>query len=229
MRVLFLFIFFVMLLPGNLQSKGTKSEAKIFKDKKNGYFMFIPPQGWTTKHYRDPRTKVMFSHPRIRGLFIRLIVREAPGENYSRMVSQDKKMARQLKSKGISCEVKENVINGLRCSEIFAKLPNKSITMLRKFISGGLHFNIQYQAPNKTQFNKLRDKAMNSLDTITILKVSTGNKKKARDQQIANRIRLAELLVEQGAVKQAKQVLKEAQKEFPKSTLIQDTLKKLDK
>ena len=127
------------------------------------------------------------------------------------------------------CEVKEKEINGLKCSEIFAKLPNKSITLLRKFISGGLHFNIQYSAPSKTQFNKHRDKTMNSLDTITILKVSAGNVTKAREQQIANRIRLAELLAKQGAVKQAKQFLKEAQKEFPKSKLIQDKLKKMEK
>lgn len=228
-RLLGLFIISVMLLAGTLQSKETNLKTEIFKDKKNGYFMFLPPQGWTIKHYPDPRTKVKFSHPSVRNFYILFIVREAPGETFNKMIANDRQLAGQLKRKGISCEVKEKDFNGLKCSEIIAKLPDKSISMLLKFISGGIHFNINYTAPGETQFDKHRDTIMNSLDTITILKVAGGDLKKAKEQQIAGRIRLAELLAQNGDVKGAIQELKEAQKEFPESKLIQDLLNKLEK
>ena len=204
-------------------------KAKIYKDTKNGYFMFLPPKGWTPQTYADPRTKVAFNHPTVEDVFIRFIVREAPGETFDAMIRQDKQMSNQMSARGISCKVKENEIHGLKCSEVHAQFPNDAgTTMLRKFLTCGLHFNIQYSAPTKVLFGKYLDEATKSLETITVLKVSGGDVTKAKEQQIANRVRLAKLTAQLISVEEGRQILKEAQKEFPESKLIQDALKEME-
>ena len=198
----------------------------MFRDNKNGYFMFLPPKGWTTQEYGDPRTKVQFNHPKDDGVLIRFIVREAPGETYDSMINEDRETASQMKNRGISCEVTEREVHGLKCSEVAAQFPDDGGTlMLRKFLSRGLHFNIQYGAPTKSLFQKYHDEAVKSLDTITVLKTGDNDPNKAKEQQIASRIRLAKLTAEWVSVEEARQVLEEARKEFPDSELIQDALK----
>ena len=225
-----MFVIVSLLLASAASSIAAENEAKVYKDTKNGYFMFLPPKGWTSQEYSDPRTKVGFNHPTARGVFIRFIVKEAPGETFDAMIVEDKQMSNQMRSRGISCEVKENDINGLKCSEVLAQFPDDAgTTMLRKFLSCGLHFNIQYAAPTKALFDKHLDGAMKSLETITILKVSGADIEKAKEQQIANRIRLAKLTAEWLSVEEAMQILKEAQREFPDSRLIQDALKEMEK
>jgi hypothetical protein len=197
----------------------------VFRDANNGYFMFLPPKNWTTEQYPDPRTKVAFNHPSVPGVFIRFIVREAPAESFDAMLSEDKQTANQMKARGISCEVEERNVHGLRCSEVVAQFPNDGGTMmLRKFLSGGLHFNIQYSAPTKALFERHRDEAMKSLETITTLKAGGNEPEKAREQQIAGRVRLAKLTAEWISVEEARDILEEARKEFPDSKLIQDAL-----
>jgi nucleoid-associated protein YgaU len=214
-------------MDGHAQDKGAK--AGVFKDTKNGYFMFLPPTGWTRQEYDDPRTKVQFNHASDAGVLIRFIVREAAGETYDAMIREDRETASQMKNKGISCEVMEREVHGLKCSEVAAQFPEDGGTlMLRKFLSGGLHFNIQYGAPTKAQFEKHRDAAMRSLDTITVLKIGNDDPKKAREQQIAGRIRLAKLTAEWVSVQEARQVLEEARKEFPDSESIRDALRELE-
>lgn len=222
-------VLIVTLLVTNFAvSQETAKTTNVYTDTKNGYFMFLPPKGWTPQLYDDPRTKVAFNHPSDPGVFIRFIVREAPGETFEAMINEDKKISNQMRNRGISCEVKESDINGLKCSEVNAQFPNNAgMMMLRKFLSCGLHFNIQYSAPTKALFDKHFDEAMKSLETITVLKVTGGDVIKAREQQIANRVRLAKLTAQWVSVEEARQILKEAKKEFPESTMIQDALKEM--
>lgn len=218
-----------VLLASATSLLASEKEAEVYKDSKNGYFMFLPPKAWASQEYADPRTKVGFNHPTARGVFIRFIVREAPNETFDAMIRQDKQMARKMRSRGISCKVEQNDINGLKCSEVYAQFPNDAgTTMLRKFLSCGLHFNIQYSAPSKALYKKHFDETMKSLETITILKISGGDLSKAKEQQIANRVRLAKLTAEWVSVDEALGILKEAQKEFPESMMIQDALKELE-
>lgn len=215
--------------PSPFQLGGSSSmKTKVYEDAKNGYFMFLPPKGWTPQLYADPRTKVAFNHPNTPGVFIRFIVREAPGETYDAMIREDKTVSNQMRRRGILCEVKEKEIKNLRYSEVLGQFPNDEGTwMLRKFLSCGLHFNIQYSATTKTLFYKHLDETMKSLETITVMKVAGGDVAKAREQQIAGRLRLAKLTAQWVSIEEATQILKEAQKDFPKSRLIQDALREI--
>jgi len=228
-RLLVSCIIFSLFMMNCARSKDSDSKAKVCRDNKNGYFMFLPPKEWTPQLYSDPRTKVAFNHPVAREVLIRFIVRESTGETFDTMISQDKRIANQMKAKGISCKIQENDILGLKCSEVFIQFPNdRGTTMIRKFLSSGLHFNVQYFAPTKALFDKYRDEAMKSLNTIVILKVSTGDAEKAIEQQVAGRIRLAKLMAQLGNLEEARLILHEAEREFPNSKLIQGALKELE-
>jgi len=210
-------------------SEKTDSEAGIYTDTRNGYFMFLPPRGWTPQTYDDPRTKVAFSHPTAPGVLIRFIVREAPGETFDGMVHEDRQVASEMRTRGVSCEVRKNDVYGMACSEVYGQFPNDSGTMmLRKFLTCGLHFNIQYSAPSKTLFDRYLDEATRSLETITVLKVSGRDVAKAKEQQIANRVRLAKLTAQWVSIEEGKRILREARKEFPESNLIEVALKEME-
>jgi len=68
---------------------------------------------------------------------------------------------------------------------------------------------------------------MRSLGTIQILEVRKGTQKKAREQHIANRVRLAELYADFMNRDEARQILLDAMNRFPDSKLIQDTMEDL--
>ena len=203
-------------------------ESTVYRDTRNHYFMFLPPAGWKAQESPDTRTKVAFNHPDAAGVLIRFIVREAAGETSDSMIDADKQTAAQMAARGISCEVQMIEFQGLKCSEVLAQLPNDAgTTMLRKFIASGLHFNIQYSAPNKTLFDKYFEEAMRSLHSIAVTGLSSGDPKKAEEQQIANRVRLAKLAAEVVSIEESRQILNEALKEFPDSSLIREALEEL--
>lgn len=205
-----------------------KSGSNVYRDKRNGYFMFVPPAGWRVYEYSDPRTKVAFSHPVEHEIFLRFIVREAPGENYHAMICADKERARQLEAMGFLCKIEESEFLGVKCSEILAEYPKGSgISKLRTFLACRLHFNIQYSAPTRALFDEYADQVMRSLSTIQILKVHESPQKKAREQHIANRVRLAELYADFISRDQARQILSDAMNKFPDEKLIQDTMEEL--
>lgn len=220
-----LFLVAIIFFDAIAIPQDTPKTKRAYTDTQNGYFMFLPPVGWKTENYSDPRTKVGFNHPNAAGVFIRFIVRQAPGETVEKMIEDDKRMAGQMKDKGLACEVKEMVWDGIKCSEIRAQIPNDAgTTMLRKFLTCGLHFNIQYSAPKKALYDQYLDEVTCSLDTITVLKGTGEDAAKAKDQQIAGRIRLAKLTTELGFEEEAVQILKEAQIAFPESDVIQNAL-----
>lgn len=61
---------------------GIVGEDVLYRDKKNEYFIFAPPEGWTAKEHSDPRTKVAFHSPADYEVYILIIVEEAPGDTF---------------------------------------------------------------------------------------------------------------------------------------------------
>ncbi len=199
-------------------------DASIYKDGKNGYFSFVPPKSWKVEDYNDPRTKVGFNHPTERGVFIRFIVREAPGETFSDMKRSAEETAQQWRAKGVPCKVDNSEWLGVPATTISADIPGVGYTQLIKFLIAGLHFNIQYAAPNRDKFNKYLNDVTQSLNSIVVNKPSKLDSEKAKRQQTANIIRLAELANERGDKINACLILKDGLKEFPNSTEIKSKI-----
>ena len=209
---------------------GAEGKRAIYKDTKNGYFMFVPPDGWRAEVAPDTRTKVSFVNPTDAGVFLRFITREAPGEDFARMKKEDEATARSMRDRGITCTVTETDFMGVNSTEISAEFPNgQGFTRLRKFIAVGLHFNIQYSAPSKTLYDKHLKEAMDSLDTIVLAKDHKPDTEKAQNQEIAHYLRFAQLTDENVSTEEALAILRQGAQKYPHSKEIQDALSQMDK
>lgn len=202
------------------------SGGSIYKDKKNGYFSFIPPTSWKSEEYNDPRTKVGFNHPTEKGLFIRFIVREALGETFSDMKKSAEETAQQWTANGVPCNVEQSELLGVPAITISANIPDGAgPTQLIKFFIAGLSFNIQYAAPNKDKFNKYLTEVTQSLNSIVVNKSFKLDSEKTKRHQTANIIRLAELANELGDKISACSLLKDGLKDFPYSADLKTKIK----
>ena len=99
-------------------SAAAEKELPVYKDTKNGYFLFSPPQGWRIQAYEDPRTKVAFHHPTEDGVHIRIIVREAPQETLADIKANYNDFAQMLTSKGIAVRITETECLGVRAMQM---------------------------------------------------------------------------------------------------------------
>jgi hypothetical protein len=196
----------------------------IFRDEKNAYFTFAPPTGWIIEKYDDPRTKVAFRHPNNKSIFIRLIVREEPGYTFSEMKKDAETTARQWTEKGIPRKVDVSEFLGVPATRTSADIPGTGSTLLWKFLIAGLHFNIQFAAPNEKELAKNLDEVTHSINSIVVSRPSKIDLEKVRKQQAASIIRLADLAVELGDKDTAVAILKDGLKEFPDSAEIKSKL-----
>lgn len=203
----------------------TAKKGEVYKDTKNNYFMFMPPKGWKAELYPDARTKVSFVNPTDSRVFLRFIVREAPGEDFAGMKRGDEATAGSMRDRGITCTVIESDFMGVKSTEISAELPGgQGFTRLRKFIAAGLHFNIQYSAPSKTLYDAHLKEAMESLDTIVLAKEHKPDAEKAKAQEIAHYLRFGQLAAENASTDEALAILKEGAQKFPDSKELQDAV-----
>lgn len=213
-------LFLCVITPIYGQDEG----AFIYRDEKNGYFTFCPPKGWRVQEYNDPRTKVSFNHPDDARIFVRFIVREAPGETFAGMIKADEEMAQEFNAKGIPCNVEQTERLGVPSTKIYAEISGMGYTQLIKFIIFGLHFNIQFASPDKEEFDKYLNEITQSIDSIVVLVSLKPDSEKARRQQIANIVRLAELANEFGDNKNACLILKDGLREFLQDTEIKSKM-----
>jgi hypothetical protein len=209
------------LSTGNCAPGDTKP---VYKDEGNGYFTFAPPKGWTIEKYTDARTKVAFRHPSDKSIFIRLIVREDPEYTFSEMKKDAENTAQQWNEKGASCKVALTEFLGVPATKTSAEIPGAGSTVLWRCLIGGLHFNIQYAAPTKDLLARHLTEVTNSLDSIIVAHPSKVSVEKARKQQAASILRLAELAVERGDKDTACAVLSDGLREFPDDVEIKSRL-----
>jgi hypothetical protein len=208
--------------------KSPKVRHNTFKDSKNHYFEFSPPVQWVQQDYDDLRTKVQFHHPSQSGVMIFLTVKETPNQDFPALYEENRRMAQKVNAMGGRGSIERGKFLGQPCSVVRASFPSKIISEFHIFYLDGLHFNLQYSAPNQAQFDRHYAEAMRSLNTITTAAHSV-SPDRAQEQQIANKIRLAELMADQVSVDDARQVLAEAQLLYPHSKAIQDALDDLNK
>ena len=190
-------------------SVGQSDQQDIYRDQTNGYFTFAPPRGWITEKYDDPRTKVAFRHPANKGIFLRIIVREAPGETFAEVKENAEETAKQFSSKGASLKVDTVERLGVPATTTTGEIPGGGFTQLTRFLIAGLHFNIQYAAPSREDFAKHLALVRQSIDTLVVSGPTKVDVQKARAQQAASIVRMADLAVERGDNKTACLILDE--------------------
>jgi hypothetical protein len=206
-----------------------KKTSNIYKDVKNGYFSILLPDKWKIEEYQDVRTKVSFSHPTDSTIFMRFIVRDASGETFSNVKSTAEDSVKGWKSEGIKCELKTSEYLGQPAvAAIVDNWKGQGAFELIKFISGGLHFNIQLAANSKEKLIIHRDEMINSINTITLLKGWKPNSEKAKIQKTANVIRMSDLFYQSNQKADACNLLKDALTEDPESFEIKNQIEKFN-
>lgn len=192
----------------------------VWKDSKNGYFSFVPPKGWTIETYSDPRSKIAFRHPQNKSIFLRIIVREAPGETFDQMKQSADEVAAQYRTQGFQCMIEKTECHGVPATITTADLGSTGYTKLVRFLQAGLHFNIQWAAPTKDLLDMNQDVVDKSIASIVVNGPEKPNTEKALAQQAASILRQAELVMEWGDRQAAQGILIEGNRLYPESSEI---------
>lgn len=205
--------------------------AKPYSDK-NGYFTFLPPKGWTQKDFpTDPRSKVEFNGPD--SVLIRIIAQTSQGITGGNVVEETRKQseagAQAMKKQfpSFSQSTKEGSFAGLRAAIVVQIVPGQLEQELTVFVAGNIHFNISFTALNRTDLEKYRKVAQESLATLTFSeKISLPvNDAAVKEETIARAIRLAQLLTKMGNFSGAEEQIILALKKYPDEKRLNDALK----
>ena len=154
----------VIAVMGTVQASG--GQATDYADPK-GYYTLTPPAGWTRKDFaNDPRSKVQFITPDGAGQ-LGIIVRP-DSKSFGDILADAKGNAENQKRNfpDGSFVVTETTLCGVKG----VKVENTVAGMVRQdlylFMSGGLHFNIAFGAPNQTLFDKFKRDAQTAIDSL---------------------------------------------------------------
>jgi hypothetical protein len=207
--------------PPRLKPKTSTERDALYRDK-NGCFSFLPPKGWIRDDYpNDPRSKVQFRCPSMKGVEIRIIVQAGPpGLNSSNILDAVRAQmvdARSLFPTSVDFEITKGTFCGHIAAHIHWSLPTVVESEIIIFIIKGIIFNMSYGAPNKILFERYRNLALQSLDTLTFGEQvhSTNLLKKAQQHFVARRLRLAQLLVSVCDFESARETLEDALIHYP--------------
>jgi hypothetical protein len=195
--------------------------STVWKDSKNGYFSFVPPKGWTVETYSDPRTKIAliaFRHPQNKSIFVRIIVREAPGETFDEMKQSADEAAAQYRTQGFKCVVERTECHGVPATITTADLGSTGYTKLLRFLQAGLHFNVQWAAPTKDLLDINQDVIDKSIASIVANGPEKPNTEKALAHRAASYLRQAEIVMERGDKQTAQAILIEGNRLYPESS-----------
>jgi hypothetical protein len=215
-------------------SRSKRRSAAVYEDKKNRYFRFCPPQGWTCFEYSDPRTKVLFSHPLNPGVNIRFIVKEDLSANFfSLVLHQQKVMQEAQAAMGVTFQWKVAQLAGREMIETRVQSKDSEVILNRLFIADGLYFNISYSAPTLAMFEAFFDEVDRALETVeTLHKPAVEDSQKLERvsrQEIAHKIRLAELAADIYDIEKARNIIAVLLSKYPDNKEVQKIAKDLEK
>lgn len=181
-------------------------------DRRNGYFAWTPPRGWVAQEVADPRTKVVFLHPTVPGVFVRFIVKEDLGG--AGHTPPEGALAKAA-SMGAVCRVTQESVLGVPCSEIRITEPvTLNETVLWLFEKCGLHFNVSLTATSANSFQAHHEVVRRALETIVVAKEPWRSPAMAHSQHLAQRLRYVRLAAESIGVQDALRELHRSRLDF---------------
>jgi hypothetical protein len=184
------------------QTEAGKLAASKYVDPK-GFFSIIPPDGWKVTEYpQDPRGKVAFIAPE-KNTELRVLINAVDFSAIDQLVVFCKDVEKRL---GFSTNIKKIDFQGRPAVQRTFSLKGIDIIAI-DFLVGKADHNLQFNAP-KDRFQALLPLAQKSMETYepVLKEMSPADIKK---HQVAKKLRLAQLMVEQKNYDQARQYLKE--------------------
>lgn len=178
----------------------------------NGFFKITPPAGWTTKKYpNDPRGKVKFIAPNVRGVSLLIIGMATDMSSIEDVVASTKKSEANLKSKYKSYKPSggHEIVDwyGQVAVRGYFSLPNRFRQENLEFLVGKQYYNPSYAAP-PSHFAKYKKQAMLSIRSLEPL-LKNLSSDDARNHLVASKLRLANLNIQLGDHKVALRAIRE--------------------
>jgi len=188
-----------------------KLSGKQYADPK-GFFKIIPPDGWKVTEYpQDPRGKVVFIGPEA-NVELRVLTNAVEITSVDQLVAFCKDVEKRL---GFNTNIKKGEYFGR--AGVQRSFTIKGIQVVaHDFLVGKVDHNLQFSAP-QDKFQKYLPLATKSMETYEpVMKEMTGEDLK--QHQVAKKLRLAQLMMEQKNYDMARGFVKEGLEVDPKNT-----------
>jgi len=145
------------------------ADAQVYKDPK-GLFTMTPPEGWVRKDYpQETRSRVRFTSPDGKGS-IGILIRPAEPEEavFEQLLAEKKANLENLRREFPTGRfvISEGSFCGHRCVKLETRIPGKIVQENYLYVDQGIHFNLDYNAPDQEDFEQYREIGSKSLCTI---------------------------------------------------------------
>ena len=188
------------------QTKGQLA-AKRYVDPK-GYFKIVPPDGWRIQEYpQDPRGKVAFISAD--DIQLRVLVNAVDFSTAEELVAFCKDVEKRI---GTSTNI-ERITFGARSAVRRTAYWQGQKWYWIDFLVGKVDHNLQYAAP-PSKYDKYLPIAMKSIETYEPI-IKDVSEKEATNHFVAKKMRLAQLMIENGNLDLALEFVKEGLEASP--------------
>lgn len=203
------------------QTKGGQLAAKRYVDPK-GYFKIVPPEGWRVQEYpQDPRGKVAFIGPES-NVDLRVLVNAVEFSTIDELVSFCKSIEART---GLSTNIQRTEFGGRPAVKRSYEMKGVQFFMY-DFLVGSVDHNIQYGAPPNA-YQKYMSIITKSIETYEPI-ARTASEKEASQHAVAKKLRLAQLMMDNGNYDLALDYIKEGLEISPKDQKLLELKKEVE-
>lgn len=143
--------------------------SQAYRDPK-GLFTMTPPEGWVRKDYpQEINSRVRFTSPDGKGSIGVIVGPATPEEaDFEQLLAAKRQSVAELQEIFPQGRfwLSEDTICGHRCVKVTTSIPGQLVQENYLYVSRGLHFNLDYNAPTQEDFELYRELAQEALCTI---------------------------------------------------------------
>jgi hypothetical protein len=203
------------------QTKRNQLAAKRYVDPKE-YFKIIPPEGWRIQEYpQDPRGKVVFIGPES-NVDLRVLVSAVDFSTIDELVSFCKSIEART---GLSTNIQRTEFGGRPAVKRTYEMRGIQFFMY-DFLVGYIDHNIQFGAPPNV-YQKYMSIISMSLETYEPI-ARTASEKEVTQHAASKKLRLAQLLIDNGNYNLALDYIKEGLEISPKDQKLLEIKKEVE-
>ncbi|MGA9117406.1 MAG: hypothetical protein WB626_11570 [Bacteroidota bacterium] len=203
------------------QTQGSQLAAKRYTDPK-GYFRIVPPDGWRVQEYpQDVRGKVAFSGPESK-VDLRVLVNAVDFSTIDELISFCKSIEART---GLSTNIQRTEFGGRPA--VRRSFEAKGLKFFAiDFLIGSVDHNIQFGAPVNS-YQKYLPLATKSVETYEPI-ARNASEKEVSQHAVAKKLRLAQLMMDNGNYDLALDYIKEGLEISPKDQKLLELKKEVE-
>jgi hypothetical protein len=213
-RISYIIALLITAFLSSLDSHGeqrqvSKLSSAQYTDPK-GYFKIVPPEGWETQEYpQDVRGKVAFIGPGP-GIDLRVLTNVVDFNTIENLVVYCKSGESRI---GVSTNIEQITFEGRPAVKRSFELKGLKFYMI-DFLVGQIDYNLQFSAP-PSEYGKHLPVILKSIKTCEPI-AKESSEKLLTEHFVAKKLRLAQLMIDDGHYDLANEFIKEGLAVSPK-------------